>query len=492
MSFKVAIGLEVHVHLKSETKVFCRCPVVGLDDEVVANAASCPICQGHPGVLPAFNPRVAELGLICGLALHCKIQKHSIFERKHYFYPDIPKNFQLTQNKDPIAKNGYLDLRDEEGGVSKRVRVRQVHMEEDAAKNEHDQGLTLVDFNRCGTPLLEIVSEPDMTTPEEAERYLEQLQRVVRWNGLSSANMESGEMRCDANISVRPASLELEASGKWRWELKNLNSASAVRKALEVARDMQAGRLLRSREEPQKVLFQETHGYDADRQTLTLQRSKEGADDYFYFVEPDLRPVVLTDQKIERMREEMRPDLHERQEALLEKGLTWSYVKELTKYPEWYDFLLDANERFDGRLDKLANWMTRDLLKWVKQDLAKNRKNAGIRMSPATFADFVRAVESNQIVSARAGEILEALWDSEESDPLAVAERLGARVQELGGDEIENVVRELAEQNPDQAEKLRAGEAKLVNFFVGQTMRHFQGKANAKQVGETVRRLLED
>jgi aspartyl-tRNA(Asn)/glutamyl-tRNA(Gln) amidotransferase subunit B len=438
--------------------------------------------------LPAFNPEVAQLALKCGLALHCRPTLSSVFERKHYFYPDIPKNFQLTQNEIPIASGGWLALRTKEGEVFKRTRVRKVHMEEDAAKNVHVEGrgvrVTLVDFNRCGTPLLEIVSEPDLASPEEATIYLEHLQRLVRWYGLSSANMEAGEMRCDANISIRPADLALEDTE--RWEIKNVNSIRFAGKALEVAQKAQIATLLANPHKlPRELFRRQTFGYEEKNNKLVLHRTKETADDYFYFEEPDLRDVHVTDEMVAEAQRTMRPDLDERQDAMLTEGLPWQFVQELTSRPGWYDYWVAASRVSESSPKAIANWMMRDLL-----NVAKGHNEIDIPIAPSAFAAFVRAAESGQIVTARAREVLDSMWSSGETEPLRAAERVGQRAQEIADGEIEKAVRELVERNPAQAQRVLEGETKLVNFFIGQTIQRFQLKVNARKVTEIVRRVL--
>ena len=495
-----AIGLEVHVHLKSEMKIFCDCRVTGIGTDTAPNAASCPVCQGHPGVLPAFNWRTAEVALACGLALHCRPARRSTFERKHYFYPDIPKNFQLTQNAVPIAEDGWVALRGNGGEHVKKVRVRKVHLEEDAARNvhleRHPVPVTLVDFNRCGTPLLEIVSEADLETASEAMSYLEQLQRLVRWHDLSRARMEAGEMRCDANISVRPKELPLEASV--RWELKNLNSIRGVGRALAAAIEGQTGVLMASGySRPAEVLFEQTLGWDEKGNKLVPQRTKETGDDYFHFVEPDLRDIVVSDEMIRDVRARMRPDFDEQQDRLLEGGLSWEFTKELTKYPAWYEYYQEACRAY-AHPKKVANWMVRDLLRLVKQENAMD-----ISVPPDAFAAFVRAAEEGQIIlsfgdrrvggeesDAKRPGVLETMWETGALDPLEVAASLGVRARDIEDSEIESVVLTLIDQRPDLAARVREGETPLVDFFVGQTMRSFHGRVRPKRVAEVVQRAL--
>ena len=323
-----AIGLEVHVELSTRSKVFCRCAVP--DGEFEPNAASCPVCQGQPGTLPALNPCAVNLGVRCALALNSDVQMHSTFERKHYVYPDLPKNYQITQNDTPLALTGHLSIPGSRAPLV-RVGIIRVHLEEDAAKLEHRllerRRASLVDFNRCGVPLLEIVTKPDLVEPEDASTFLQRLQHIVRWHRISGAEMSKG--RCAATPILPPDNLPLSESV--RWEIKNLNSFEAVIQSLRRARERQRSALKSGLSPRSAGLKQTTFRWDAERGEILRRREKETNDDYFYFVEPDLVELRLDESKVEEIRGAMGPGPDVAQETLVRARVSDECAANLTK-----------------------------------------------------------------------------------------------------------------------------------------------------------------
>ncbi len=472
--WEAVIGLEVHAQLRTRSKLFSPAPVAfGAEP----NTRTCEIDLGMPGVLPVLNARAVELAVRLALALGCRVHAESVFARKHYFYPDLPKGYQISQYEQPFATGGAVPI--ELDGAEKGVPLVRIHMEEDAGKLIHDDavtggGVSHVDLNRAGVPLVEIVTEPALRTPAEAGAYLRSLRAIVRWLEVGDADMEKGQLRCDANVSVRRAG---DPKLGTKIELKNLNSVRFVEKALgyEIARQIEAL-------ESGGALAQETRGWDERAERTFLQRSKETAADYRYFPDPDLGPLRLDPAQIERWRAAL-PELPLARARRLEKalGLPPADARQLVEERALADFL-EETVRLGAAPKAAANWILRDVL-----EHAASRPGglADLALRPAHLAELLALLGAGKLTAASARQVLGEVAGSGAS-PAGVMRARGLEAVSDAG-ELESVLERVLAENPDPLAKLRAGDAKLGNFFVGQVMRATGGKADPA----VVRRLLE-
>jgi aspartyl-tRNA(Asn)/glutamyl-tRNA(Gln) amidotransferase subunit B len=476
---EAVIGLEVHAELLTRSKIFCGCAAAFGGE---ANTHVCPVCLGMPGVLPVLNRRVVEFAIRAGLATHCTIAPSSVFARKNYFYPDIPKGYQISQYELPICTNGWIDV-PLDGGV-KRIGLTRIHMEEDTGKNLHDAHATssLVDFNRSGVPLLEIVSEPDMRTPAEAGAYLRTLHAILQYLEVCDGNMEEGSFRCDANVSVRPGPT---APFGTKVEIKNMNSFRAVEKAItyEIARQEQA---LLDRE----PIGQETRHWDADREETRSMRSKESAHDYRYFPDPDLLTLTLPAGWIDEIRASMPEAPAARRERFeRDLGLSAYDADVLTQRKDVADYF-EAGVAAGAPAKDMANWTQTEILRIVHDE--KLDEALVIRDWPIAavqLAKLIRLVADGVVNRNTAKGLLPRLRGAGQ-DPEALVKAEGlAQVSDRGA--LEAAVREVVAKNPDQVAQFKAGKDKVLGFFVGQVMRATGGKANAQMVQELLRAALQ-
>jgi aspartyl-tRNA(Asn)/glutamyl-tRNA(Gln) amidotransferase subunit B len=474
-SYEPNIGLEVHAELSTRTKVFCGCSTaVG----VPPNTQVCPVCLGFPGVLPVLNRMVVEYALRAALAMHCQVSRPSIFERKGYYYPDLPKNFQISQKRAPLGVNGYLEVG--VNGDTKRVRISDVHIEEDAAKLIHpedDPQHSLVDFNRSGVALLEIVSQPDMTSAAEAEAYMNAIRSMVRYLGISAARMEQGQLRFEASVSLRPqGSQELGT----RVEIKNLNSFRAVTGAIayEIRRQTRA---LESGEK----LHQETRLWDDARGATEPMRRKETAMDYRYFPEPDLVPLEIDDAWLARVESEL-PELAEarRQRLVAQYAITDADAAIITSDKALAE-LFEQTVGAGAPAKAAANWVTGRLLHIVSE---RTLDLADLSLKPAALAELVNMVESGAITGPAARKVFDRVVESGES-PKAVVQELNL-TQISDADEIASVIGEVIQENPEAAENFRKGREAALKFLVGQVMRKSKGRANPQLAEQLLREQL--
>jgi aspartyl-tRNA(Asn)/glutamyl-tRNA(Gln) amidotransferase subunit B len=475
---EAVIGLEVHAELLTKSKIFCGCSA---SFGGPPNTHVCPVCLGMPGVLPVLNKRVVEFAIRAGLATGCGIAASSVFARKNYFYPDIPKGYQISQYELPICARGHIDVVLD--GATKRVGLTRIHMEEDTGKNVHDAHASdsLVDFNRSGVPLLEIVSEPDMRTPAEAGAYLRMLRSVLQYLEVCDGNMEEGSFRCDANVSVRPAG---RAAFGTKVEVKNMNSFRAVEKAIayEIARQEQA---LADGE----TIVQETRHWDADREVTRSMRSKESAHDYRYFPDPDLLNLALEPGWVDQIRAgmpELPPARRARFEATL--GLSAYDADVLTQRKDVADYF-EAGVAAGAPAKDMANWVQTEILRVVRDE--KLDEALVIRdwpLSATQLAKLVRLVADGVVNRNTAKGLLPRLRGTD-TDPEALVQAEGlAQVSDRGA--LEAAVRDVVARNPDQVAQFRAGKEKVLGFFVGQIMKTTGGKANAQVVQELLRAAL--
>ena len=473
--YETVIGLEVHAQLLTESKLFCSCSTRFGDEP---NSNVCEVCSGMPGVLPVVNRRAVEYAVKTALAVGCAVNPASVFARKNYFYPDLPKGYQISQYESPLAEHGAVEIETEAGG-SKTIRIMRIHMEDDAGKNIHSaaDNASYVDLNRTGVPLMEIVSEPDLRGPEEVGAYLRELRAILMYLGVCDGNMEEGSFRCDANVSIRPEGQEELGT---RAELKNLNSFRFVQKALEYEVQRQKDLL----EDGEKVV-QETRLFDSERGITLSMRGKEEAHDYRYFPDPDLLPVKLEQAWLTAWAGEL-PELPRARRRRFEEGygLSRQDAELLTSEKDLADFFDAAVAVYDAP-KKIANWMMTELVRELNR--------AGVRasessMSPASLAGLVRLVEQGDISGKIAKDIFPRLFEVG-ADPEDYVKEKGL-VQISDSSALEGEVDAVLAAHPAEVEKFRGGNVKLMGFFVGQVMKRTKGQANPGLVNELLKEKL--
>ncbi len=475
MDFEPVIGLEVHAQLKTKSKIFCGCSTTF---GAPPNTNTCQVCLGMPGVLPVLNKKVVEYTMKMALATHCAITSPNRFARKNYFYPDLPKGYQVSQFELPIAEHGWLEI--EVDATRKRIGITRIHMEEDAGKLVHDEHKpkSYVDLNRTGVPLMEIVSEPDIRTPEEATAYLKKLHAIVRYLDICDGNMQEGSFRCDANISLRPVGQEKFGT---RAELKNMNSFRNVQRALEYEIRRQRDILL----DGGKVV-QETLLWDADRNVTNSMRGKEEAHDYRYFPDPDLIPVVIDEAWIEEIRKTL-PELPvERKERFIaDLGMSEYDAEVLTSSKELADYF-EAALKVYPQAKKLSNWMMTELMRELKGEDGIDIK--GCPTSPENLGGLLNMIDKGTISGKIAKSVFIDMMASGKDAETLVKEKNLVQVSDEG--ELLSIVREIVEANPEQAADYRAGKTKLMGYFVGQLMQRTKGRANPKLANQLFSREL--
>ena len=475
--YEPVIGLEVHVQLLTKTKIFCGCSTRFGD---APNANTCPVCLGLPGTLPVLNKRVIEMASRASLALNCTVHEHSRFARKNYFYPDLPKGYQISQYELPLATGGWVEI--ELAGATKRVGITRLHVEEDAAKNLHEgfsQSATkaYIDYNRCGSPLAEIVSEPDMRTPDQAYAYLTTLRQILLYTGVSDCNMEEGSLRCDANVSVRLRGTEPFGT---KVEVKNLNSFRYLQKALEYEIERHVGVIESGGRIPQETrLWNQAEG-----RTVSM-RSKEKAHDYRYFPEPDLLPVHVS----AAWREEIRSTLPELPEAKRARfvsayGITPYDAEVLTSTRARADYF-EAADKAGASGKNAANWMQTELLRRLNDSGDEIEASP---VSPGALAELLKLVESGQITAAIGKKVFATMFESGRAAAEIVEAEGLAQISDTSA--IEAAAREVIEKNPDNVAKFRSGNEGVFKFFVGQVMRSTRGQANPQALNDILRKLL--
>ena len=473
--YETVIGLEVHVELATKTKIFCSCPTAFGG---APNTHTCPVCTGMPGSLPVLNKQVVEYALAVGLAANCQINQYCRFDRKNYFYPDNPQNYQISQLYLPICRDGWVEIETVSGG-KKRVGIHEIHMEEDAGKLIHDEweDCSLVDYNRSGVPLIEIVSEPDMRNAEEVIAYLEKLRLIIQYLGASDCKLQEGSMRADVNLSVREAgALELGT----RTEMKNLNSFKAIARAIEGERKRQIELL----EEGKKVV-QETRRWDDNKESSKAMRSKEDAQDYRYFPDPDLVPLVISDEWIEAVKAR-QPELHTEKiiRYMEEYGLPRYDAGLITSSKHMAD-LFEETVRLCGRPKEVSNWLMVEAMRLIKE----HEMDADhIRFSPANLAALIRMVEQGDINRTVAKTVFEEIFDKD-VEPEAFVEEKGLKVVNDEGALRSTIERVLA-ANPQSVADYHGGKERAMGYLVGQTMRAMKGKADPAMVNQIVKELL--
>lgn len=474
MDYEPVIGMEVHVEINSRSKVFCGCST---DFHADPNTNVCPICLGLPGAMPVLNVEMVNKTVAVGLALHCEIARWSKMDRKNYFYPDLAKNYQISQYDLPLCKNGYLEIETENG--PKRIGITRAHMEEDTARNTHTRvpGNSGVDFNRGGVPLLEIVTEPDIRSAAEANAYLVALKQILQYLDVSDCNMEEGSIRAEANISVRPVGAEKFGV---KTEVKNVASFSGTTKAIE----FEIARHIRVLNEG-GAIHQETRGWDADRGVTFVQRSKESAHDYRYFPEPDLVPVVVDEAWEQRIRESL-PELPAAKRTRLqaEHGLSAYDAHVLTLSQQTASYY-EATVRAGADAKKAANWIMGDLQALLTEARLEIEQSP---VAAANLAAMIGLIDDGTISGKIAKDVLLEMFASGKAPAAIVKEKGLVQISDTG--ELVKIVQDVLAKNPAQVEQFKQGKAQVMGFLVGQIMKASQGKANPKLVNEILQQEL--
>ncbi len=472
--YETVIGLEVHVELATKTKIFCSCST---EFGGAPNTHTCPVCTGMPGSLPVLNKKVLEYAVAVGLATNCEITRFSKFDRKNYFYPDNPQNYQISQLYLPICRNGHVTI--DTAGGKKDIRIHEIHMEEDAGKLVHDDwdDTSLVDYNRSGVPLIEIVSEPDMRSAEEVIAYLEKLRMTIQYLGASDCKLNEGSMRADVNLSVREVGSEKFGT---RTEMKNINSFKAIQHAIEGERERQIELL-----EEGRVVIQETRRWDDNKESSRPMRSKEDAQDYRYFPDPDLVPIVVSDEFLEEIRSR-QPELQEEKLARYEKDydIPAYDAQIITSSKKMADFF-EATTKICGKPKKVSNWLMGETLRLQKENSLEQDQ---IPFSPVHLADLIDLAEDGSINNTVAKEVFEEIFKND-IDPKQYVEEHGLKSVSDEG-ELRAIVEEMIAKNPKAIEDYNNGKKKALGAIVGQTMKATQGKANPGTVNKILMEIL--
>ena len=472
--YETVIGLEVHVELATKTKIFCGCSTAFGG---APNTHTCPVCTGMPGSLPVLNKQVVEYAMAVGLATNCAITQNCKFDRKNYFYPDNPQNYQISQLYYPICRNGHVDI--EVDGVKKSIGIHEIHMEEDAGKLIHDEweDCSLVDFNRSGVPLIEIVSEPDMRSAEEVIAYLEKLRMTIQYLGASDCKMQEGSMRADVNISVREVGA---AEFGTRTEMKNLNSFKSIARAIEGERNRQIELI----EDGRKVV-QETRRWDDAKESSYAMRSKEDAQDYRYFPEPDLVPIVISDEWIARVKSQ-QPEFREEKKARYQEefGLPEYDADIITGTKHLADIFEEAT-KICGKPKKVSNWIMGETMRLLKE---KEMDPEDITFAPENLAKIVNLADAGTINNTAAKEVFEAVFNDNVDPDVYVEEHKMKQVNDEGA--LREAIEKVIAENPQSVDDYHNGKEKAIGFLVGQTMKAMKGKANPAMVNQILKELL--
>ncbi|MDI6801948.1 MAG: Asp-tRNA(Asn)/Glu-tRNA(Gln) amidotransferase subunit GatB [Thermodesulfovibrionales bacterium] len=473
--YEAVIGLEVHAQMLTDTKIFCGCSTKFGSEP---NTQTCPVCIGMPGVLPVLNRKAVEFAVRTGLALNCKISPYSRFARKNYFYPDLPKGYQISQYELPICEGGYVEIVVD--GDVKKIGITRIHMEEDAGKNIHEGGgsYSFVDLNRAGVPLMEIVSEPDIRSPKEAAEYMKKLRTSLRYLGVCDGNMEQGSLRCDANVSIRPVG---QKEYGIRAEVKNINSFKFVEKALEY----EIKRQIKVVEEGGRVI-QETRLFDSATGTTHSMRSKEEAHDYRYFPEPDLVPIKADAKWINEIKDAL-PELPDakREMFVSEYGLPEydaDFLVSERSLAIWYEDAVKAG----GQPKAVSNWMMVELMKLLNDE---NKTIEDCPVKPLQLARMLKLIDNGTISGKIAKTVFEDMYRTGKDAEIIVREK--GLIQISDSSEIEKTVDEVIAKNPKEVERIKAGDEKLLGFFVGQIMKATKGKANPQMVNDLLKKKLQ-
>lgn len=475
MQFEPVIGLEIHAQLLTESKLFCGCSTKFGNPP---NTNVCPVCMGHPGVLPVLNKKAVEFTIRMGLATNCTINHHSVFARKNYFYPDLPKGYQISQYELPLCSGGFLEI--ELNNQKRKIRINRIHLEEDAGKSIHDQGnFTLIDFNRCGVPLIEIVTAPDLRSPEEAGKFLSEIRQIVKYLGICDGNMEEGSLRCDANISIREVGSEKLGT---KTEVKNMNSIKNVVDALRYEIERQIESVTSGGEVIQQTLL-----WNADKQMIEPMRSKEESHDYRYFPEPDLSILEIDEDWLDRIRKEL-PELPSiRKERMKSQYNLPDYdIEILTTEKEYADYF-EQTAQFTNDYKAISNWFMTEILKIINEE--KISINDFV-IKPEWLAELINLINNQTISGKIAKEVFAEMLVEPQSPNLIVKKK--NLVQITDENEIVKVVERVLETNQKQIQQYLEGKEKVFAHFVGQVMKETKGKANPTLVNKILKEKLEE
>ncbi|MBI4654556.1 MAG: Asp-tRNA(Asn)/Glu-tRNA(Gln) amidotransferase subunit GatB [Nitrospirae bacterium] len=474
MQYEVIIGLEIHAQLLTDSKMFCGCSTVFGSEP---NTQTCPVCIGMPGVLPVINKKAIKYVIKTGLAVNCEISSYSRFARKNYFYPDLPKGYQISQYELPLCEGGYVEIT--VNGSTKKIGLTRIHLEEDAGKNIHEGAgnYSLVDLNRAGVPLMEIVTEPDIRTPEEASKFMKKLRVILRHIDVCDGNMEQGSLRCDANVSVRPYG---QKEFGVKTEIKNMNSFKFIEKAL----DYEIRRQIKVLKDRGKII-QETRLWDSTKGITESMRSKEEAHDYRYFPEPDLVPVEVDGSWIAEIKAQLVELPDSRQQRFIKQyGLPEYDADLLTSeraVAEWFEGAV----KLGGDPKTVSNWMMGELMRLLNEE---NKQIEECGLKPVQFVGLLKLIDKGTISGKIAKAVFEEMYKTGKNPDTIVKEK--GLIQITDEADIEKVINEVLEKNPKEVERFRAGEEKLMGFFVGQIMKATKGKANPKIVNELLKKKL--
>ncbi len=474
-AYETVIGLEVHVELATKTKIFCGCSTAFGG---APNTHTCPVCTGMPGSLPVLNKQVVEYAAAVGLATNCTITQNCKFDRKNYFYPDNPQNYQISQLYLPICRDGHVDIELSDGTV-KPIRIHEIHMEEDAGKLVHDdwQDVSLVDFNRSGVPLIEIVSEPDMRSAEEVIAYLDKLRLIIQYLGASDCKLQEGSMRADVNLSVREVGATEFGT---RTEMKNLNSFKAIARAIEAERERQIDLI----ESGEKVI-QETRRWDDNKEYSYAMRSKEDAQDYRYFPDPDLVPIIISDEWLDEIRA-AQPELRdEKLERYKTEYNIPEYDAEILTGNKHLADIFEATTAICNNPKKVSNWLMVETMRLMKEAAIEPEQ---LKFSPENLAKLINLTEEKVINSSVAKEVFEKIF-ADDIDPEKYVEENGLKTVADDG-ALKSVIEKVIEENPQSVEDYRSGKKKAIGFLVGQTMKAMQGKADPGMINQILQELL--
>ena len=473
--YETVIGLEVHVELATKTKIFCGCSTAFGG---APNSHTCPVCTGMPGSLPVLNKQVLQYAIAVGLATNCDITRNGKFDRKNYFYPDNPQNYQISQLYLPICRNGYVEIETEDGG-KKKVGIHEIHMEEDAGKLIHDEweDATLVDYNRSGVPLIEIVSEPDMRSADEVIAYLEKLRLLIQYLGASDCKLQEGSMRADVNLSVREAGA---AEFGTRTEMKNLNSFKAIAHAIEGEKARQIDLI----ESGQKVV-QETRRWDDTKEASYAMRSKEDAQDYRYFPDPDLVPIVVSEEMINAIRKEQPEFREEKMARYKEEYDIPDYDIDIITNTKRMADLFEQTVALGAQPKKVSNWLMGETLRLLKE---RSMDPEDIRFTPDELSSLIAMVDKKEINTSVAKEVFEAMFDGG-VDPAEYVEEKGLKtVHDEGA--LRKTIEEVVANNPQAVDDYHNGKEKAIGALVGQTMKAMKGKADPSLINQILREIL--
>ncbi len=474
MGYETVIGLEVHAELSTNTKIFCNCSTAF---GAPPNTHTCPICLGHPGVLPVTNKKAVEYAIKAALALNCDISLETKFDRKNYFYPDLPKAYQISQFDKPIGKNGWIEI--DVNGEKKIIRINRLHLEEDAGKLTHigDGKGTLVDFNRVGVPLIEIVSEADMRSPDEARAYLEKLKAIIQYTGVSDVKMEEGSLRCDANISLRPMGQEEFGT---KTELKNMNSFKGVHRGLEYEVERQREVL-----ESGNKINQETLRWDEERGVTITMRSKEEAHDYRYFPDPDLVDLIIKEEWIERIKSELPELPDDRKNRYVSVFGLSSYDAEVLTATKAVSDFFEETLSYTKDAKAVANWIMGDLLRYLNENSIEIGDS---KVTPKAFGEMIQLIEKGTISGKIAKKVFKEMLDTGKTPEVIVKEQGLVQISDEG--ELEKIVEEILKKNPQSVEDYHNGKEKAIGFLVGQIMKETKGKANPQLVNKLIKEKI--